>query len=410
MINKTKLLVIADLPRKDRSSAGFRFYNLAKILSRTCEVYFCALDSYDPILSKDHQTERYKQDVERFGVSVKMGGLVESLLSEKYDAIFFEYYFVAERYLEIAKNLQPHARLFIDTVDVHFSRLLRKAELTQKADDYDEANKTKKKEIAIYEKADVIITVTEEDKRVLLNENKEFCIEIIPNIHNIATPLRQSSKINNDLVFVGTFNHEPNVDGLLYFMKDIWPYLIKKIRGIKIWIVGNNPTKEIQDLASDRIEVTGYVEDTLPYLQNSYISIAPLRFGAGMKGKIGEAMAAGLPVITTSIGVEGMKLTHGQNVLVADTPEDFVNCIISLNENEELYSQIAGNGQEFIRSKYSEEAVTGIIKRIFSDVTKYSIVHKNSWQSVFLRWKYKVKTFFEKNISWRFKKNVRDNI
>ncbi|MBI4688134.1 MAG: glycosyltransferase [Nitrospirae bacterium] len=398
-----KILIIADLPRPDRSSAGFRFYNIIKLMAETCKINFCALDYYDRDLSEDAKTEDYRRKTEDIGVSISKASIAQSLLSEKYDAIFFEYYFTAEHYLDMARKLQPSARFFIDTVDVHYRRLFSKANLTQKEGDYTDAMLMKSRELAIYKKADVLIAVTEDDKKALQKENQDFCIEVIPNIHTIAEDKAVLRRKGADLIFIGTFHHEPNVDAMLYFVNDIWTIVKRAIPQARLKIVGTSPTTEIQALASDSIEVTGYVENTLPYLQASSISIAPLRFGAGMKGKIGEAMAAGLPVVTTTTGAEGMGLTHGIDVLIADTPDDFAACISSLIRNDSLYADIVSKGLQFMRDNYSDEAVRVRVKEVFSNVNKYPSVYTHQLFDSIERLRYSINLFLQRNVLWRLK-------
>ena len=120
---------------------------------------------------------------------------------------------------------------------------------------------------------------------------------------------------------------------------------------------GGQPASRILALANDRVIVTGYVPDTAPYLQKCRVSIAPLRYGAGMKGKVGEALACGLPVVASSIAVEGTDLQSGRNVIVADDPVAFADAAIALYQNEELWNRISINGKEFVTKLYSPEAV-----------------------------------------------------
>jgi len=179
---------------------------------------------------------------------------------------------------------------------------------------------------------------------------------VIPNIHAVGDqPIDRSGR--NGLLFVGNFNHPPNVDAIHYFVREVFPLITTVIPDITLTIVGNNPPKEITALDGPRIRVTGYVPSTEPYLRNARVSIVPLRYGAGMKGKIGEAMAHGLPVVTTSIGAEGMGLVHGQTALIADTPREFADAVLALYDDERAWERIAADARQFLRDHYSVEAV-----------------------------------------------------
>lgn len=132
--------------------------------------------------------------------------------------------------------------------------------------------------------------------------------------------------------------------------------------------MGDSPHPGVRALANDRVIVTGYVPDTAPYLRRCRVSIAPLRYGAGMKGKVGEALAAGLPVVATSIAVEGTDLQSGRNVIVADNAPDFADAAIALYHDEELWNRLSINGKEFVTKLYSPEAVAANLENaLFSN-------------------------------------------
>ncbi len=140
-------------------------------------------------------------------------------------------------------------------------------------------------------------------------------------------------------MFVGGFNHPPNLDGVLYFCRDIWPVILSSVPTAELTIIGNAPTDEVVALAHDGVTVAGFVPDTRPYLAASGIAIVPVRFGGGLKGKVGEAMGFGLPVVGTSVGVEGYDLEPGVHAVVADTPEAFAAEVVAL-----INDPVATNG------------------------------------------------------------------
>jgi glycosyltransferase involved in cell wall biosynthesis len=135
------------------------------------------------------------------------------------------------------------------------------------------------------------------------------------------------------------------------------PLIWRQVPAATLTIVGDSPPAAVRALACDRIQVTGYVPEVLPYLRSSRVSVAPVRYGGGMKGKIGEAMAAGLPVVTTSAGIEGFGLTPGREVLVADTPQGFASAAVTLLRDPVAYETIRRAGFKFIADRFSPEAV-----------------------------------------------------
>jgi len=250
---------------------------------------------------------------------------------------------------------------------VHFLRETREAITANDAGLLRKAQETKRRELAIYKQADMVLTVTADDKQALLKEDPQLNISVIPNIHTL--PANVASRANRrDLLFVGGFSHTPNVDAILYFCREILPLVLQQLPQARLWVVGNAPPPEIVALASENVIVTGYALYLAPYLESALVSVAPLRFGSGMKGKIGEAMAWGIPVVTTTIGAEGMGLQDGVDALVADTPEDFAQRIIQLHENPELWDSVAQNARKRVKREWSPDAVDRSLTEILAGI------------------------------------------
>ena len=383
---KDKLLFLAPtVPLFDRHSGDLRLFTILTILSKNYEITYFAKNWASYAINRTVETDKYVYSLNNIGINVYYGeskSIKEILEVNMYKAAFMEFYNIAEDYLPRVKLLQPSCYVIVDTVDVHYLRLRRKYDLTKEANDLSEAEFIRKKEISIYSQADIVLTVTEEDAKSLLNENPRMTVRILPNVHEVIPPA--GTKNRNEIVFVGGFNHPPNVDAMIYFCEDILPRIRKVILEARFTIVGSNPPEQINNLSNDFITVTGYVPSTTPYLQKSYVSVAPLRYGAGMKGKIGEAMAHGLPVVTTSIGAEGMGLTDRENIFIADSPETFSDAVIELMLNDNLYKKIQNNSMEHISKNFTPEIVGNQIEHILSElgglrVRKMSLSNKASF-------------------------------
>lgn len=401
MKNKLHILIVAsEYPAHDRASGDVRFYTLLKMLSEAHEIFFCATAQRQQVerLGADN-AQRYESDLKKLNVNILQQGLANVLKEGNFDAVLFEFYYVAQAYLDDVRAFQPKARIIIDSVDISFHRLLSKAALTQSPHDLARALEEKKKEMSAYKKADIVIVVTESDQQVLLAEDAAIATVIIPNIHAIHGPITPTATNPQSLIFVGNFVHEPNVDAMLYFCGDIFPRIIQAVPGAYLKIIGNAPPEKIKALASGHIEVLGYVPETRPYLETSGISIAPLRFGGGMKGKIGEAMSFGLPVVTTTVGIEGFGLTPQENVVVADTAEDFSDAVIRLITDSEYYNRIRLGGFEFIKGHYSEEIVKTKVHYFLDRLKEYPIKGISFIQST----KKNVAYFMGKHVRWRLK-------
>ncbi|MCF7800539.1 MAG: glycosyltransferase [Candidatus Marinimicrobia bacterium] len=368
-------IFIADqfLPAYDRASGSLRLFSYIKILREMgYHVTYMAC-----LLSPD---VRYIRDLQNIGVEVwgndgealKMAGfkLNREFPPINYDLIFkprqFDYailsfWYIAQYFIPRLRKITSRTKIIVDTVDIHFIREIREAELKQDQELKQIAKQKQKQELAVYNQADEVWVVTENDRRSIAPKTGNIPIDIIPNIHEMPTVERLFDQ-TSDLLFVGNFSHTPNVDAVLHFHKNMWPAILVKLPDIKWYIVGNNPPESIKSLANDQIIVTGYVEDLTPYLQKARISISPLRYGAGMKGKIGEALSWMIPVVTTSIGAEGMSLEHRKTALVADKPEDFVASVVELYHDQPLWTILSENGRALVERNWS----TGRIRELMT--------------------------------------------
>ena len=349
---KEKILIIAPMiPRPDMNSGDLRLSALIEILAHIYEITFVS-NSYKPA------DDAYITHLEQSGVTVysEKFSLWTLLKTEKFKIAILEFYFVAEFYLDRIRILQPECRVVIDTVDVHYLRLKQKYELTGTDADQSVYLATRKNELCVYRKADAVITVTKDDAAALLEEAPEIVCSVVPNIHEICPGT--ATREQNSLVFVGGFSHDPNVDGVLYFCRDILPLIRTDKPDVHLTVIGSNPPDEILALENETVTVTGYVPETTPYLHRSYVSVAPLRYGAGMKGKIGEAMAHEVPVVTTSVGAQGMGLSDRKNIMIADSPGRFASAVLELLNDRCLHEDISANALRFITDNFTSAQAT----------------------------------------------------
>lgn len=395
------VLIIADAyPMPDRNSGDFRFFNLIGMIRQRHNVFFTALgeDRQAQEIGND-LTAHYRHVLADSGVQVLQVGVANSLQSRAYGCVFFEWYFTATQLIGDVREWQPNARLVVDAVDVVFNRMQSKARVTQIAADISNAAEIRRNELAVYAGADAVITVTDADAEILHREVPEIRTYTVPNIHPLQETPLGSASADKSLIFIGSFTHEPNIDAMRYFCEEILPMIAEAEPGVKLRIVGNAPTQDVVQLASMRVEVLGYVPETRPFLEASAISIAPLRFGGGMKGKIGEAMSFGLPVVTTSIGIEGFGLTPGEHVLVADDARSFADAVIKLLRDRDLLEKVRMAGYRFIRDHYSDVAVRKQVHTLFDQLESYPIKQMPLSQ-LGLR---KTKALWLQHVAWRLK-------
>jgi glycosyltransferase involved in cell wall biosynthesis len=245
-------------------------------------------------------------------------------------------------------------------VDTHFLRFQREHEISGEAAALVEAKRYRKIERKLAEQSDLVWCASGEDKQVMQREAPGKRIEVVPTIHE----LRDRGKPFADregLLFIGNLAHRPNDDAVLFFMQEVYPRVRQKLPVVRLDIIGDNPSAAIAAYNSEDVRVLGYVPKVEPYLRDRRVFVAPLRFGAGIKGKVGEAMAHGIPVVTTSIGAEGFGLTHGLDVMIADDPESFADAIQQLYSQKELWERVAFNGRLRIEKHFTPDVIAKTI-------------------------------------------------
>jgi glycosyltransferase involved in cell wall biosynthesis len=396
------LFIDTGLPMPDRASADLRMSTIIELLIKQGLQCHYFIINYALWSHKTTPTDliRYRKLLEELGVYIHTENMDRLLLGCNFDVIYFKYFYQAEKQITSVRLLQPNARIVIDSVDIVYARLFTQAKLENNTDYYIEAERTKKRELATYAQADLIVTITPEDTDILLQDLPDTNTFIIPNIHKIHASNGEKTLFPS-LVFIGIFSHEPNVDAVYYFYHEIWPSIIKKHPDCHWVIVGGNPPPEIQSLACRNIEVTGYVPETLPYLKKSWISIAPLRFGAGMKGKVGEAMAAGIPVVTTDFGAQGLDVINGEQLLVAGTADEYADQVNNLIVDGEKRKYIGDQGLLFIQSHYSTQAVSVILDKFINKLEKLP-TKRSLLYSKFYRFSRRLKLWLDQHIMWHF--------
>jgi glycosyltransferase involved in cell wall biosynthesis len=193
-------------------------------------------------------------------------------------------------------------------------------------------------------------------------------IEVVPTIHELHE--RGKSFVDRQgLLFIGNLAHRPNEDAVLFFLREVYPRVRQMLPDVGLDIIGDCSSSAIAAYDSKEVRILGYLPDVEPHLRNARVFIAPLRFGAGIKGKVGEAMARGIPVVTTSIGAEGFGLTHELDVMIADDPESFAAAIKQLYSDEKLWRRIATNSRLLIEKHFTPEVIAETINNSIKQVS-----------------------------------------
>ena len=316
---------------------------------------------------------KYTKRLQENGIEVVYGPYTTTMeahareFGELYDLVFMFRVGVVERHLTLLRKYCVNAKFLYHTVDLHFLRVMREAELESSDKKRRDALEIQEAELEAMMGVDASIVHSTEEAKMLaemIPDAKIFVFPLIMDIPGSGTDFES----RDGIVFVGGYAHPPNVDAVKYFAKEIMPGLRKRLPGVKFYAVGSNPPDAFQELASNDVVVTGFVEDLGALLDGVRLSVAPLRYGAGIKGKIGTAMAKGLPVVATTIAAEGMGLTNRKDIILADGQRDMLEALVELYTDEEVWESISVNGLETAEKLWGAEAAWGHLENILSSL------------------------------------------
>jgi glycosyltransferase involved in cell wall biosynthesis len=337
------------LPAPDRDAGSARMFLILQILARKYHTVFV----YRTKLSDP----RYEQSLWQEGIeTVNLIYYANALKQRNFKAAIISRPDLTHTLLPSLRKLAPQTKIVFDSVDAHSRRLEREYEVSS-----DDAVKRKahyyhKIELEVVRGCDIIWCTSTEDEMALTTETIGKPVAIIPTIH----PLHDSGKAfaeRQNLLFIGNFNHTPNRDAVEFFVEKIFPLIRKTLPEVKLDVVGSNAPDHFQTYTSEGVNIHGYVPNIEPVFQSSRVFVAPLRFGAGVKGKIGDALSHGLPVVTTDVGAEGMRFEDCHQVLLANAPEEFAQSVIEAYTNPELWQRLSNAGHEHVAKYFSPEAV-----------------------------------------------------
>lgn len=274
-----------------------------------------------------------------------------------------------QRYIEVFADALPGIPVVFDTVDLHFLRNRREIELRNSQPspkDLLTASMDQALELSLMRLSDLTVVVSPIELELISNLDPNIHTTLLSNVH-LATDGSPGTDDREGILFVANFNHVPNSDGLQWFLREVHPHIVKELGPIKISIVGTPRPEGIDNLQMPGVEVVGWVEDLAPLYASARTVIAPLRFGAGVKGKVGESWSHGVPIVMTAVAAEGMGVVHGANGLVADDPVEFAQCVINICQDDVLWGNLSLEGQRHVDSqlglKVFEKSIDAMFER-----------------------------------------------
>lgn len=222
-----------------------------------------------------------------------------------------------------------------------------------------EYEKVFREEIEALQNQDLIFSTSNEDRKLMMENVRDIPNIVVPNgvETRFFTPKTDTDPKPNTIVFTGMMAYYPNDDGMRYFLKEVFPHIEKEIPNVKVYIVGKRPTEALKKMASENVIVTGFVEDVRPYVWKSSVFVVPLRMGSGTRLKVVEALSMKKPVVSTSLGCEGILVENNHSILIEDEPEAFARSVIKLLRDKDLRVCLGKNGYEIVVNNYDWEKI-----------------------------------------------------
>lgn len=376
---KRILLVHDVLPHFDRSGSDMRLMQvIRRLVAAGHKVTYIGRnganrDRYEPQLL-DLGLTVFCNDAERLrglAIDVEQTWKFENVLKNgSFDvAIFFHWYWsgisVTEHYLDDVRKFSPATKVVVLTDDRHGIREWRMADLSNLSTDRERALDLLVRETATYRTADLVLAITEDDRRGLIEMVPDLPIELLP----MTADTHVSSlgfEDRRDFVFLANFDNLANRDASAWFCDEIWPRIRKRMPLAKLYIAGNNIPEELGKRPG--IQLLGHVASLEDTLEKYRVFVSPIRFGTGIKTKNLTALGNGIPLITTTIGAEGMSLTDGENAIIEDAAGAFANKAVELHNNRDLWEKLAVNGRKHIEAQFSTTRLDAQIAKIMARV------------------------------------------
>lgn len=272
------------------------------------------------------------------------------------------------RRYELVRRTCPNAKIVFETVDLHFLREERQARTQNDRRALNLALGVRERELYVARNSDLAIVVSEYERALLERE--------IPGVRAMTLPLildcpgrKSGFASRRGICFVGGFLHQPNVDAVEWFLDEIWPLVLERLPSCTFSIVGADMPESFAQRKEANVIPVGYVRDLDAFLDTVRLSVAPLRYGAGVKGKVGSSLANGVPCVGSPVAVEGMGLVVGKEIAVGATPLEFAERIVALHEDEVEWNRMSSAGWSYVAEHYSLDAARRRIAEMLRTLT-----------------------------------------
>ena len=373
---KNILLIHEILPHHDCSGADLRLYELVRELrAQHHAVTFLARDNRDE--------DRYRPAIEALGARVFAGDperlrhtgcdqlpsweLRDVLKRGQFDMAILSHWFwsgisVAEQYIDELRRYSPATRILVLSEDRHGERERRLSKLTGHLSDSERANDFEQRETEIYSRADLVLYVTETDQQRFLELVPGLATEHLPTISEAASAGPEFTA-RSGVLFLGNFENLANQDALAWLLENVWPLVRRAEPALNLYIAGHAAPEGL-DKRYAGVNCIGKIPKLDEQFDLRRVFVAPIRYGTGIITKNMHALAHGLPVVTTTVGAEGLQLQNEIHGMIADDPADFAAAVVRLHRDAVLWEKIAAEGRKYIHEKFSLANLQSQIRKI----------------------------------------------
>lgn len=361
---KTILVIDHYVPQHDKDAGSKCTYHYLQLfLEMGLKVIFLGDNFY--------KHEPYTSNLQKIGVEVLYGNWYAKNIDawirnhgNYIDYVYLNRPHISIKYIDMIRKY-TNATVIYFGHDLHYLREQRNYDVERNPELLKSANRWKKIESNLIEKSDAVYTVSTYEEKLIHKEYPNKTVRTIPiYFFDEAIVDIEPFESRSDLLFVGGFNHRPNYDAVMWFAKKIFPVILKSLPDVKFYVVGSNPSDEVKELASSNIVVTGYVteEELESIYAKTRVVVVPLRFGAGVKGKVIEAMRFGVPVVTTMIGAEGLENIEN-HILIGKDEDELVQKVIELYTNKEIWNKLSQIQRRYVSQYFSTDRAKEIINK-----------------------------------------------
>jgi GT2 family glycosyltransferase len=372
-VTKRMLLIDAVTPEPDKDAGSVVTFEQMKILQGMgFKITFIPEDNFA------HMAE-YTPPLQALGIECiyhPFFSTMEQFLSARgaeFDVIYIHRFGVTEKCLTLLRQYAPNAPIVFNTQDLHYLRMERAAKLRHSAFDLVEASKVKTRELEVIKAADCTIVLSSVEKALLEQDAPGAFVYYFPWVQRPAPRGRPGFAERQGFMFIGGYGHHPNVDAIDFFICDVMPIVREMLPGVRFYIYGSKMPDSIKRLASSDVIIGGFVPDLEPVFDRHRLSVAPLRYGAGFKGKVVTSLSYSVPAVLTSVAAEGMGVTDGEQVLIGDDGRSFAEALVRLYTDQALWERMSDAGWNFVNESFSPAQGEKRFNEIFRQIGRENL-------------------------------------